>query len=256
MIITWRGTASLSLRTEKAHLEFDPYGHPLNGELPPLDEREIGEADGIFITHPHPDHFADIECFAQNTPVYVSKNGIDRLQKSGSNLSRSVAIRPGDTFAFGDLSLKVYQSRHCRYNIGIILSIIFSLKTYQKLGNVFRFYGEMRRFPISDDIYMFEIQAEGKRICIMGSAGLDEKTDYPIGADLLIFPYQGRSDMAAYSLPLIERLQPKRVLFDHIDDAFPPFTQTVDTDEIIALLQEKMPAVQAEACIVGRKYEI
>lgn len=256
MIITWRGTASVSLKTASCRLEFDPYGHPLNTALPPLREEDADGADAVFITHPHPDHYADIRRFTRNSTLYVSKNGIDRLKRLGGEQPKTIPIAAGDVFSFGELSLRVYQSRHCRYDGGIIRSILFSANTYRKIGNVFRFFIDMLRFPIKDDIYMFEVQAEGKRVCVMGSAGLDDETTYPIGADLLIFPFQGRSDMATYAMPILERLQPKRVLFDHIDDAFPPFTQTVDTTEIIRLLHEKMPSVIAEACVVGREYEV
>lgn len=256
MIITWRGTASISLKSTNCHLEFDPYGHPLNMQLPPLDKEDIDSADAIFISHPHLDHFSDIQSFAEKAPVYVSQNGIDRLKKRGGVMPQMIPVKAGDFFRFGDLSVKIYQSRHCKYNAGIILSIIFSLRTYRNVAKVLQLFSQIRQFPIKDDVYMFEIQAEGKRVCIMGTAGLDDRTQYPVGADLVIFPYQGRTDMATYSLPLIERLQPKRVLFDHIDDAFPPFTDTVNLDGILALLKEKMPSVQAEGCVVGRRYEI
>ena len=38
---------------------------------------------------------------------------------------------------------------------------------------------------------MYEVHAEGKRLQVMGSLGLQEDQEYPQGADLLILPFQG-----------------------------------------------------------------
>lgn len=92
-----------------------------------------------------------------------------------------------------------------------------------------------------EDVLAFEIQAEGKTLFLMGTANLREDISYPKHMDLLIFPYQGRNDMAEYSLSLLERLQPKAVMLDHFDDAFPPVSSAMDCDRIIRLAGERFP---------------
>ena len=82
----------------------------------------------------------------------------------------------------------------------------------------------------------YEVSAEGKRVQIMGSLGLDPNTDYPTGADVLILPFQGRSDLEAYAAPIVRSLAPKQVLLDHYDDSFPPMTTQVETARFEALL--------------------
>jgi hypothetical protein len=255
--IKWRGTASLSIRSENTTLEIDPYLHSLNKALPQVDKEEVSNANAIFITHPHPDHFYDIDSFTgKNAPVYVSRNGIDRAKKGNFYTENMNCIVAGEKYTVGDFTVKVYASKHCRYDAGIVFKIIFSLRTYRLAKNAFKLLYEMMHFPIADDVYAFELETEGKHIFLLGSAGLNQDVVYPTNADLLIFPYQGRSDMAKYSLPLIERLAPKRILLDHIDDAFPPFTSTVNTDGIVKAVNERLPSVPIEPFIVGKEYEI
>ena len=254
MEIIWRGTASVSVKTENTRIEIDPYLHAFNRDLPPLNPEEIKSADGIFITHPHPDHFADIDSFTGSAPVYVSQNGIKRAKRQGFHTQNMIAIAPGERYRVGDISVTVYQSRHCKYNAGIIRKILTSARTYRMMDKVFRMLSDMLRFPISDDIYAFEIEAEGKKIMLFGSAGMDAGTTYPTNADLLIFAFQGRTDMAEYSLPLLQRLKPKKVLFDHIDDAFPPFTTEVDTQEVIRLGKEGLPDTEMSPFTVNQPY--
>ncbi len=73
----------------------------------------------------------------------------------------------------------------------------------------------------------------------MGSMGLDDSQAYPTGADLLILPYQGKSDPLPYAASLVERLMPKAILLDHYDDSFPPMTARVSTAAFERLMREK-----------------
>ena len=73
----------------------------------------------------------------------------------------------------------------------------------------------------------------------MGSMGLDPEVAYPTGADLLILPYQGKSDPLEYAASLVDRLHPKAVLLDHYDDSFPPMTALVDTAAFEKYITEK-----------------
>lgn len=260
MKIKWHGTASVTVKTENTTIVVDPYLHRLNPELPPVNAEEIKKSDAIFITHPHTDHFADISSFmGEGTPVYVSQNGINHARKAGISTDSMRPVRAGEKYTVGDITVHVYQSRHCKFDLPLILSIVFSPRTYKLAGNAFRLLADIRRFRIKEDIYFFLIEGEGRTLALLGSAGLDKRTVYPVNADLLVFPYQGRSDMAKYSLPLLLRLRPARVLLDHYDDAFPPFTKTVksdDIDDIKNLAAREMPGVPVSPFVVGEWYDV
>jgi hypothetical protein len=79
------------------------------------------------------------------------------------------------------------------------------------------------------EMLFYEIKAEGKRIQIMGSMGMDPETDYPEGADLLIMALQGRADQDDYAMQFVKKLKPKEIMLYHIDDSFPPMSSEVDT---------------------------
>ena len=90
---------------------------------------------------------------------------------------------------------------------------------------------------------VYDIQVQGKRILIMGSLNLDENTDYPKGADLVIMPFQGRSDVCTYAMPFVDRLQPKKILLVHFDNAFPPISSAVNTGPFVSLMRQKHPGI-------------
>lgn len=90
----------------------------------------------------------------------------------------------------------------------------------------------------------FEIKAENKDILIFGSAGIDKNAKMPESVDVLIWPFQGRTNMSKYSLPIIERIKPKMIILDHFDDAFPPVTGKVNTDKFVKLLNKKHPEIK------------
>ena len=83
------------------------------------------------------------------------------------------------------------------------------------------------------EILFYQVTAGGRRIQVMGSLGLDPAVDYPTGADALILPSQGRSDLAECGWPLVARLRPKAVYLDHYDNSFPPLTAAIDPQPFI-----------------------
>lgn len=114
----------------------------------------------------------------------------------------------------------------------------------------------MKNFKITDDIYALELSCGGKRVMILGSASLDADTVYPQNADLLIFPYQGRMRMHAYTMPFLQTLRPKAVMLDHFDNAFPPFTHTVNTKKFVPTVNKEFPQVNAFVPRENEWYEI
>ena len=92
------------------------------------------------------------------------------------------------------------------------------------------------KIPENGEILFYEVLCGGKRIQIMGSLNLADDVEYPTGADQLILPFQGRSDLAQYGLKIVQRLKPKEVLLDHYDDTFPPISADIDTTGFEQLL--------------------
>ena len=111
-----------------------------------------------------------------------------------------------------------------------------------------------KRYPENGETLFYEIEADGKRIQLMGSMGMDEDTSYPIGADALVLPFQGTGDPGKTVLPYVHRLAPKRIFLDHYDDAFPPMSSQIETAGFVTdMHREGIPAVAME---YGKTYDI
>ncbi len=259
MKIKWYGTASLLLESGDTRLLFDPYCKEYSKGLPPVPEAEATTAEAIFITHPHLDHFSDIDRFSQGAVrrVYVSENGIRRARENGHDATRMQAISPGDRFEIGPFTVKVFQSRHCVFDAGTVLGVLFSPKTYfcHFRSGVALFKG-VRRYKIAGDVYAFEVTDGEKRVMILGSAGRSKKTAYPTGCDLLVFPYQGRTRMHRYMRKFLRLFAPKGVMIDHFDNAFPPFTHKMNTKKFAKTAQKELPGVRTIVPTEGRWYEV
>lgn len=247
MKVKWYGTASLLVEGGGTRLLIDPYLKSYNPALPPIDLAEAGTAAAIFITHPHFDHFSDIEAFTKEggRSVYVSENGIGSAQKNGINTDCMLPLGANEFYRIGGLTVKTYQSRHCKFDVATVCGVLFSPHTYRHFSDGLALAGLARRFRIADDIYALEISDGEKRMLVLGSAGLDDGILYPKEADLLVFPYQGRSRMHKYMRYFLDVLRPKAVMIDHFDDAFPPYTREMRVDKFGPELARRLPSAQA-----------
>lgn len=256
MKMTWYGTASLMLESGGTRLLFDPY-LKRNPKLPPLPIDEANTADAVFITHPHFDHFIDIDSFSQGKPVYVSENGIAIAAREGCKTEMMVPMSANEKFEIGPFTVITYQSRHCVFDVLTVLGVALSPRTY------FRYFvpGVKRirdtfRYVIGDDIYAFEVSDGEKRIMILGSAGLEERVEYPKGCDLLVFPFQGRAFMHKYMRRFLEVFEPKGVAIDHFDDAFPPYTHRMRVKKFASTVEECLPGARAIIPTEGEWFEV
>ena len=85
MRFKWYGTATLLLESGNTRLLIDPYLKEYS-PVAPVPLAEARTADVIFITHPHLDHFQDVDAFSEGVrPVYVSATGISHAKKNGLN---------------------------------------------------------------------------------------------------------------------------------------------------------------------------
>lgn len=254
MKLKWYGTASLLIESGNTRLLVDPYLKQ-NKKLPPLPVEEAATADAVVITHPHLDHFRDIEVFlkAGISRCYVSQGGIDRLRARGVDTEQMIAYAAGDTFTIGNLTVRAYPSKHCIFDAATFLRIVASPRTYLMFSRAVGLLREMKQYRIGkEETCALEISDGEKSVVVLGSAGMDEKTEYPTGADMLVFPYQGRTGMHEYMVPFLKRFLPKAVLADHFDNAFPPFSHTVSTKKFARSVKAALPEARA---VVPRENE-
>ena len=259
MKLKWYGTASLLLESGGTRLLFDPYLRR-NDALLPVDTREARTAEAIFITHPHFDHFIDVDVFTKEggvRRVYVSENGIRIARENGCNTDCMVPMSANERFEVGPFTVKTYPAKHCVFDVWTVLGVALSPKTYFKYfkPGVARI-GETKRYQIKDDIYAIEVSDGASRVMILGSAGFLKGADYPKGCDLLVFPYQGRTGMHRYLKKFLPVFEPKGVLIDHFDNAFPPYTHQMRVKKFAPTLQKARPAARAVIPEEGKWYEV
>ncbi|MCC8066095.1 MAG: MBL fold metallo-hydrolase [Clostridiales bacterium] len=260
MKITWYGTASILLEIAETSLLFDPFLKCLpNGyeskKLYRQREAAFGTAANILITHGHMDHLSSVMSLYENKPctIFLTGTPATTLTKQGFPEAKLHRIAPGDVLHFPGVSVCVYQGKHIHFDAKLILQKAFSLNAWRHFSRLLYLLQLNFQYRENNEIVFYEIRAEGKRIQIMGSADLADEVEYPIGADALILPHQGRSDIDSHNEAIIKRLNPKRVLLDHYDDAFPPISELVPVD---AFCKKMSVTVPTENLIEGRPIEI
>lgn len=257
MRFKWYGTATVLLESGGTRLLFDPYCKPLAPAHPvPLAEARTAQA--IFITHPHLDHFSDIDAFSEGVrSVYVSETGISLARKNGLNAAPMRRIEAGEEVRVGALSVRAYPARHCAFDAATVLRVLFSPRTWLRFGDSVSLLRGAKRFRIGrDDVLAFEVTDGQKRVLLFGSAAMRPGVEYPRGADLLVFPYQGRARMDRELRPFLRALAPAAVTIDHFDDAFPPITCRVDTRRFLPTVQRDLPGAAAFIPEEGAWYDV
>lgn len=252
MEITWYSAAALVMREGAAAIAFDPFfGMPVGcfSDKNPvsLPKDDFAGVTDVFVTHGHVDHIYYLPELsgAADFRIHCTPTPRKTLTRRGVSPERIVQAAAGVTDSISPFEVTAYRSRHCRYDFPIVLRTIFRRDFFRHPVHLIRFVWEMHRFPENGEILMYEVSCGGKRIQVLGSLGLDENTDYPTGADVLILPFQGRSDLEKYALGIVRRLKPRSVLLDHYDDAFPPISDNIYTENFIKKLseQENIPGI-------------
>lgn len=260
MKITWLGTASVRMETEGGRILFDPYVQ-LNGGENPNSLYDFAEDQDIFITHGHLDHLVDAAEFLDadgdlEASVYCGSVAARTLEAAVTDAGSVVEIKPGDELLVGDISVKVWEGRHADPGLFKKLSVLFSVRTLKYWKNALALAYLNKHFREKGQTFAYEVCAEGKRVFLMGSPGLSENVDYPTGADLLILPFQGSAKLEERALEIVERLQPRRVMLDHFDDAFPPVSESVDTRLFKKKMDEKFPQIPVVKPVAGKTCSI
>ncbi|MBU9728553.1 MBL fold metallo-hydrolase [Diplocloster modestus] len=242
MKITWYGTASIVLESGGERILFDPFVQLRGGEhiFPP---DTFAQEKHIFITHGHVDHLLSVPDIQKisGADIYCTDRPADTLEHYGGRYGQMIRITPGDRISIGGIQVTVLPGKHISFDWRLIVVVLSRPQTYLQLRNSLFLAKMHHRFPENGEIVIYQIEAEGKMLLLMGSLGLSDGVDYPRGADLLILPFQGRSRLSEAALPVIEKLNPKSVLLDHFDDAFPPISSSISTVEFVKRMAEIHP---------------
>ena len=236
MKITWTTTASLLIESEGCVLAFDPFMEmPLDKPYDEPGRPELADlyrkADRVYISHGHFDHIYHFKNLYKgtDTQIFGTNEPVKSLLRDGLEQKQLHVIYPGYKDSFGPFEIEAYQGRHCKFDIPIIISTLLNKRTISNLKRIREIQALRKLYEENGEMLFYEIKAEGKRIQIMGSMGMDPETDYPEGADLLIMALQGRADQDDYAMQFVKKLKPKEIMLYHIDDSFPPMSSEVDT---------------------------
>lgn len=243
---TWFGTATVLLDIDGEKLLFDPYFR-INKKLEQTALEEFCHADYILNTHPHFDHLCDWPKILPRTDAKLIAPPTALLRLEAKNVDvydRMEIVCPHDKLTLKNCQIKIHRTQHVKNNVGIVLKtaarIVFKFQ-FKKGLNILKTHNEFR---MGGDIVAYEITNKNKTILLFGSAGFDDRAKLPENVDVLIWPFQGRTGMTKYSLPIIEKINPKKVVLDHFDDAFPPITGKVNTNQFVKVMKRKHPEIE------------
>lgn len=155
-----------------------------------------------------------------------------------------VEVEPGYSWRQGNMRITVLKGKHTSFCAKTVFRKLLNPRLLRYFRNALFLAWAHPRFPEKGETAAYQIEAEGKRILLLGSMELDPDTVYPENADLLILPYQGKENMAEAAMEIVERLKPARILLDHFDDAFPPVSEEVDTRPFKKAMDERHPEIK------------
>ena len=204
MKITWFGTASILLESEGEKLLFDPFVHLAGGSNPNSLEDFPADTD-ICITHGHVDHlfFLPDLLAEQDITVYGTKAVMDTLEGWVEETGSLVQAEPGCSWHIGNMKITMLKGQHTRFTARMVLRKLINPRLFRYFRNTLFLAWAHPKFPEKGETVAYQIDAEGKRILLLGSMALDKNTIYPTNVDLLILPFQGRENMAEAAMEIV-----------------------------------------------------
>ena len=148
------------------------------------------------------------------------------------------------TLTLLDLYNTAASQEWAMYDNDAILKIILDKNSYKYLYNVFTIIRKNRVCLENNETLFYDIEANNKHVFLMGSLGYDNEVKYPSNCELVIMPYQGKKDILTPALEVIDILKPKKIMFSHFDNTFPPVSKDVYTLDIETSLKDKIELIK------------
>ena len=230
---TWYGTNSFKLFDDNTSIIFDPFiRYSKRNDNSYV--KNLNEEKHIFITHGHIDHILDIPSLYKDKEcrIYCLDTIYKRLKKRGLKDNQLAKINYNDKINIDNFKIKVYKSKHIKFNIKLIIDTLFNFNMVKYFKNgIYLGFNHIKN-PLRGSIAAYEIKYNNLNIFVMGSMNLDNDIDYPKNMDYLIIAFQGRSDLNNKIKSILHRLQPKKIILTHFDNSFPPISKNVNIDNI------------------------
>ena len=227
-------------------LLFDPF-LSRNDKLykPPIDE--LSGIMSIFVTHGHLDHIADIPAIWEHgrrmATIFCTAKPKETLMLKSVADKNIHMVAPGDTLSAKPFTVRVLRGKHIVFDKFLVLRKLLNPRVFIHWSSLRSLLKENKVCVEAGETVAYDIDAKNKRILLLGSMNLDDNTQYPIGVDLLILPFQGHSCISKYAIDIISRLKPKKVLLDHYDNTFPPISSAEKTDNFLSQMRRKYPDI-------------
>ncbi len=254
MHITWLGTASFLMETEKGRILFDPFVQLIGGTNPNTIDDFLNE-DVIFITHAHFDHLIYVPEILERSEatVFCGSVAAEKLEELTEETGRIAKITTGQTIPIGDIKVTAFHGRHIYFDKKLIGETLSPKRMLRYARNLpFLAYAN-HSFQEKSQTYTYLIEAEGKRILLLGSMNLDPKEIYPKDIDVLVLPYQGNSDLPREAHKVIDALRPRQVLLSHFDNAFPPVSRDVPLHPLKEMMERFFPDIRLIRPVRGKQ---
>lgn len=244
MEIKWLGTAAISYKQNGRMIIFDPFGG-INKKLGCYSARELATYGDIFITHGHFDHLADVPAIMalNKAKVHCAHPVAQSLINLGVDQSRIEVVVPGQNIIMEPFNIRVLKGKHIDFDRKLILKTLLNLRVLRYFRNFLKVLSAAKKFPEGQTL-IYEIEVDGKKIMHLGSLALAEGENYPQNVDILVLPFQGRSDLEMYALPFVAGIKPKTIYLHHFDDTFPPISNTISTDKFVQNVRKDFPEVK------------
>lgn len=244
MEILWHSTACIELRNASGRLLFDPF-RPLKGSNIHVDADTFDDFSDIFITHGHFDHIAYIPAIYRRNPtvmIHCTKTPYNTLRRKGIPEENLHLIAPDQTFHINGFTVSTYPGKHAV--LPKASSRMMSILTSPHVLHMRWILQQHIQCRENQETLFYQVMSEGCQVSLMGSLNLCEDVSYPTQSDALILPYNGWDDNYPMAVVSIYRLNPRRVLLDHYDNAFPPLTQPLDITPILNYDPERVEALK------------